>query len=119
MSATNSLAMKPHNRYREGVSDELTQRQKKQLRGIAQRMEAMTKVGKAGLSEAFIKSVDELLELHELVKVRFSEHKDERKDLTIKLAEGTNSTLIASIGHVIVLFRRNPDPEKRKIKVKP
>lgn len=96
---------------------ELTQRQKKQLRGIAQRLDAMTKVGKAGLSDAFVQSVNQMLEQHELIKVRFVEHKDERKELSAKLAEATGSTLIASVGHVIVLFRQNPDPEKRKIKV--
>ena len=108
-----------YSRYSKGVSEEseLTQRQKKQLRGIAQRLEAMTKVGKAGLSDAFVKSVDQMLEQHELLKVRFAEHKDERKELSIKLAESTHSVLIASIGHVIVLFRRHPDPEKRKIKI--
>lgn len=86
------------------------------LKAMAQLMEPLLKVGKAGLSEAFLGVANEALERHELVKVRFDEFKDEKKELSKKLAEATRSRLIMAVGHVIVLYREQPDAAKRKIK---
>ena len=79
-------------------------------------MEAGPKVGKQGLSDSFIKSLDEELARHELVKVKFAEFKEQRKELAPQMAERTGAHLITLLGNVVVLFRRNPDEAKRKIK---
>jgi len=99
------------------VSSELSGKQKKQLRGMAQRMDALIKVGKNGLAPAFIAAVDELLDQRELIKVRFAEFKDQKRELTEKLVARTGATFITQVGHTVVLFRRHPDPEKRKIRI--
>lgn len=117
LSPTNSLAGIGDKRYAPHVSLELTGKQKKQLRGKAQRIDAMIKLGKNGLAPAFIAAVNELLELHELIKIKFVEFKDEKQELTDKLVAETGAMFINQVGHTIVLFRQNPDPEKRKIKV--
>jgi RNA-binding protein len=77
----------------------------RQLKSRAQLLEPMFKVGKAGLSEGFVKSVDEGLRIHELVKVRFDEFKEEKKTLSPLLAEKTSSHLIMRVGHVAVFYR--------------
>tara|TARA_B100000700_G_C14422877_1_gene568975 strand:+ start:262 stop:564 length:303 start_codon:yes stop_codon:yes gene_type:complete len=100
------------------VPTEITGSQKRQLRGLAQKLEPLLKIGKNGLSQAFIKSASETLDLHELVKVRFTEFKDERKELAKQLAEKTDAHLIAIVGHVAVFYRQNSDVEKRKIRLK-
>ena len=66
----------------------------------------MLKVGKDGLSPAFVKAVDDALAHHELVKVKFDEFKEQKKELGPKLAEAVSATLIMQVGHVVVLFRR-------------
>jgi RNA-binding protein len=88
--------------------DELTNAEIRQLKARAQHLEPMFKVGKAGLSEGFIKSVDEGLALHELVKVKFVEFKEDKKTLAPELAEKTSSRLIMRVGNVAVLYRRKP-----------
>ena len=95
--------------------EELTNPQIRKLKGLAQRMDATLKVGKQGLSEPFLKSLDEELTRHELVKVKFSEFKDQKKELAPQLADKTGSHLVTLLGNVAVLFRRNPDPQKQKI----
>ncbi len=95
--------------------EELTNPQIRKLKGTAQRMDPSLKVGKQGLSEPFLKSLDEELNRHELVKVKFAEFKEQKKQLAPQLAEKTNSHLITLVGNVAVLFRRNPDPQKQKI----
>ena len=93
----------------------LTNPQIRKLKGLAQRMDATLKVGKQGLSDPFIKSLDQELTRHELVKVKFAEFKDQKKQLAPQLADKTNSQLITLLGNVAVIFRRNPDPQKQRI----
>ncbi len=79
-------------------------------------MDASLKVGKQGLSEGFIKSLDEELSRHELVKVKCAEFKEQKKELAPQLATRTSSHLIMQVGNVVVLFRRNADESRQKIK---
>ena len=88
----------------------------RKLKAISQRLEPMLKVGKAGLSEGFLKTVDEALAQHELVKIKFAEFKEEKKELSPVLAEKTSSHLVHRVGNVVVLYREQPDPQKRKIR---
>jgi RNA-binding protein len=80
----------------------------RELKARAQRMEPMLKVGKAGLSEGFLKSVDEALMQHQLIKIKFAEFKEEKKELSPQLAEKTSSHLIMRVGNVVVLYRPRP-----------
>ncbi len=87
------------------------------LKGLAQRLEPVLALGKAGVTEGFVKSLDEALAQHELVKIKFAAFKDERKTLAPQLAEKTSSRLVWIVGHVAVFYRQQPDPAKRKIVV--
>ena len=95
----------------------LTNAQKRHLKALAQRLEPMLKVGKAGLSDGFLQTVRDSLSLHELVKVKFGEFKEQKKELTPRLVEETQSHLIMQVGHVVVLYRQQPDVAKRKIQM--
>jgi RNA-binding protein len=86
----------------------LTSAEIRKLKAQAQLLEPMFKVGKAGLSEAFIKSVAEGLARHPLVKVKFVEFKEQKKTLGPALAEKTSSHLIMRVGHVVVLYLPKP-----------
>ncbi|MDB6029292.1 MAG: hypothetical protein JWM68_5515 [Verrucomicrobiales bacterium] len=103
-------------RQTEKTNVELNNQQIRKLKALGQHLNPTLKVGKAGLSEGFLKSVDEALSLHELIKVKFDDFKEEKKELSPVLAEKTSSELIQRVGHVVVLFRQNPDPAKQKIK---
>jgi len=86
----------------------LTNPQIRKFKAAAQQLEAMLKVGKAGLSEGFIRSVDLALAQHELVKIKFVEFKTEKKELAPQLAEKTASHLVMRVGNVMVLHRPKP-----------
>lgn len=86
----------------------ITAAERRALKGRAQRLEPIAFVGKQGLSDALVRSVDEALAKHELVKVKFVEFKEEKDQLASELAEKTGSELVTRIGHVAVLFRRKP-----------
>jgi len=89
----------------------LTNAQIRAFKAQAQRMKAMLKIGKEGLSPAFLAALDDLLKHHELVKVKFDEFKEEKKELTPQLAERTGSHLITRVGNVVVLYRPKPAAE--------
>ena len=101
------------------MSESLNNKQISKLKGLAQRMDTQLKIGKGGLNESLLKSVDDLLAHHELIKVKFDadEMKERRKELAPSLAEKTSSQLITLIGNVVVLYRQNPDPKLRKVAV--
>ncbi len=88
----------------------LTNPQIRKFKAAAQLMEPMLKVGKAGLSEGFIRTVSEILAKHELVKIKFTEFKEQKKELAPLLAEKTGSHLIMRVGNVMVLHRPKPEP---------
>ena len=93
----------------------LSQAELRELKGRAQRLDPILKMGKQGLSPTFIKSVDEALATRELIKVKFVEFKEERKRLGTELAEKTGSTLVTVVGHVAVLFRKKSEAPTEEI----
>lgn len=80
----------------------------RKFKAAAQHLEPILKLGKAGLSDGFIRSVEEALAQHELVKIKFVEFKEEKKELAPQLAEKTSSHLIMRVGNVMVLLRPRP-----------
>jgi len=87
----------------------------RKLKALAQRLDPVLRVGREGVGDAFLKSVDDALELHELIKIKFTAHKEEKQELAARIAEKTSSFLVAQVGHVAVLYRAQADPAKHKI----
>jgi RNA-binding protein len=94
---------------------ELTSAQRRQLKAMAQRLEPVLRIGKAGLSDAFLKSVHEAFASHELLKIKFAEFKENKRELAPLLAEKTGSCLVTRVGNVVVLYREHPNPARRQI----
>lgn len=90
----------------------LTNAKIRELKARAQLMKPTLKVGHDGLSAPFIAALDEALKHHELVKVKFSDFKEQKKELAPQLAEKTGSELIMRVGNVAVLYRAKPPEEK-------
>jgi RNA-binding protein len=83
----------------------------RRLKAQAQVLKATLKVGRSGLSGPFLQALDEALTHHALLKVKFDEFKDQRKELAAQMAERSGSHLITVVGHVAVLYRPKPAPE--------
>ncbi len=81
------------------------------LKAQAQRMKATLKIGKEGISPQFLAALDEALKHRELVKVKFDEFKEQKKELTPQLAEKSGSHLVTRVGNVVVLYRPKPAAE--------
>jgi RNA-binding protein len=86
----------------------LGSRQRRHLKGLAQRLDAAVHVGEGGIGEGVLRALDEALRHHELVKVRMHRPADKRA-MAVRLAEATGAELLALVGHTAVLFRANPE----------
>lgn len=96
---------------------ELTSKQRKGLERLAQSLKPLVIVGQAGVTDALAAKVSQCLNDHELIKVKFNEFKEEKKELALSLAQSTNSTLVRVIGNIATFYKESDDEEKRKIKI--
>jgi RNA-binding protein len=83
---------------------------KRELKARAQLLDPILKLGHAGLTEAFVQSLGDALDHHGLVKIRFTDFKEEKKRLAVEIAERTGAELIARVGNVAVYYREPPPP---------
>ena len=95
----------------------LTNTQKQYLRRMAHELRPVVQIGKNGLTDQVHTTVDQELNTHELIKVKFVDFKDEKKELTEELVAASHSTLIGLIGNVAILYRQQADPEKRRLRL--
>ena len=88
----------------------LTQGQKRHLRKLAHPRRVIVQTGDAGLSDGVLREVDLALSAHELVKIRvLAADRAERDAQIARACSVTGAELVQRIGHVAVLYRRNPD----------
>lgn len=99
--------------------DKLKGFQKKYLRGLAHGLKPVVFVGKNGVADSVIDSVSAALLRHELIKVKFVDFKDKaiKKTMAGTIETRADCEMAGMIGHTAIFYRRNDDPEKRKIVV--
>jgi RNA-binding protein len=95
----------------------LSSSQRSYLRSQAHHLEPVVLIGKHGITDGTIESIDRVLESRELIKIKFREFKDEKLSLSEEITELTNSQVVGVIGHTVIIFRQNPDPDKRQIHI--
>ena len=92
------------------MQSELTEKQRKHLRGLAHAREPVVLIGQAGLSAAITGELETALSAHELVKVRARVgDRDQRDEIFDQLAKQTGSALVQRIGNVGVFYRPRKD----------
>jgi RNA-binding protein len=85
---------------------ELTERQRRHLRGLAHALKPIVRLGNAGLSAAVTAEAERALHDHELIKVKAPGGDRAARDaLFLELARATGSALVQRIGNVAVLYR--------------
>ena len=93
---------------------DITSKQRKALSKKAHHLDPVVMVGQQGLTEGVVKAVDKALEDHELIKVRFIDFKEGRREISSEMAEKTGSLLVRVIGNVAILYRENDDKENEE-----
>lgn len=98
---------------------ELKGSQRKYLRGLAHKLNPSAFVGQKGVTGALMEEIDGALDAAELIKIKFVDHKDKevKTALVEEIVSRSRACLAGMIGHVAILYRRHPNPEKRQIKL--
>jgi RNA-binding protein len=91
--------------------------ERKYLRGLAHSLKPIVQMGKSGITEALISSINQALDDHELIKMKFLEFKSEKKSLARTIESKSGSQLIGMIGNVAIFYREQSDEKKKKIKM--
>ena len=90
---------------------------RKLLRSRAHHLEPIVLIGKNKITGGTINNINKALETRELIKIKFREFKDEKLSLSEKIAKITHSEIVGIIGHTVIIFRQNPDSDKRQIHI--
>ena len=87
---------------------ELSDKQKKYLRGLAHDLKPVVQVGNAGVTPNLIAELDRNLDHHELIKIKL---RVGDRDATVAAVDDittqSRAELVRRIGNVAILFRRN------------
>ncbi|OCS94624.1 ribosome assembly RNA-binding protein YhbY [Caryophanon latum] len=91
----------------------LTGKQKRFLRAEAHHLTPIFQVGKGGVNGEMIKSIRDVLEARELIKVRILDNCEEDKnDVAKALATGARAELVQLIGLTVVLYKESRENKK-------
>ena len=95
----------------------LTGKQKAKLKGMAHGIKPVIQVGKAGVEEPQIRSIKRALHEHELIKVKFLDYKDHKKEISENIARETGSEVVDIIGNILILYWENMDRGRRQVRL--
>lgn len=97
---------------------QLTNEQKKYLRGLGHSLTPLVYIGKEGLTDSVFDAIDTALLSHELVKIKIintsSVNKHEAADA---IPEKASCSLVQLIGKTLLMYRKNPK-KKKDIQIK-
>jgi RNA-binding protein len=91
--------------------------QKKYLKALAHGLKPVVFIGQKGLTPTLAKALDDALNAHELIKVRFIDfkEKDQKNALTMEIEKNHGCSKVSLVGHIAIFYRMHKDPKKRKI----
>jgi len=91
----------------------LTNQQKKYLRGIAHNLKPVITVGDKGLTPGLLTELNSSLEHHELIKIKVRCADRDQRDATIdELATASGAEVIGRIGNIASIYKARKDRPK-------
>ncbi len=86
----------------------LTSKQRSNLRGLAQKIDPVTQVGKSGVTESLIESLDKTIEKRELIKVTVLENSGlDPRETGEQIATLLFAEFVCATGRKLVFYRRS------------
>ena len=90
--------------------EELTGKQRRYLRGLANVLRPSVYVGREGISPSLLDSCNEAYGTRELLKIKLERSCPvDRKSAGRQLADATQSHLVQILGNTVVLYRPHPE----------
>lgn len=93
----------------------MTSKERAELKSQAMTMDSIFQIGKASLTPQMTQAIRDALHARELIKISVLKNcADDPKELARILAERTGSQVVQVIGKKIVLYKLNPEKEKKR-----
>lgn len=96
---------------------ELDGKQSRKLKSMAHHLKPVVYIGKNGITSGLMAAIEQALDDHELIKIKFIDFKDEKRDFLEQIAEATGAVILNLIGNIAIVFRQCRDESKRKIEL--
>lgn len=97
------------------MATKLTGKQVRFLRGLGHHLNPIVMIGRGELSEAVLRTTEEALSVHELIKVKIQEGCElDRKVVSADLAARTGAQIAQVLGKTFLLYR---EAEEKKIQL--
>ncbi len=90
-------------------NDPLTNAEKKELRGIGQRLKPHLHIGKQGLGKNVFNEIDRALLKNGLIKIRFEAERDAIQSYCYDIPEKLNCEYVGRVGKTGIFFRDMPE----------
>ena len=97
--------------------NKLTSANRKYLRSLAHHIDPVVLIGKNGINNGVINSIEIALSSKELIKIKFRDFKDQKKNLSEDIERLTNSSIVGIIGNILILYRESQYPDNIKIRI--
>lgn len=86
----------------------LTGKQKTYLKGLAHTMQPIIQIGKNGVNEMLVKTIEDALEARELIKVSVLQNcMEDPKTLAIDIADVLNAEVVQVIGKTVIFYKES------------
>ncbi|OPJ55559.1 ribosome assembly RNA-binding protein YhbY [Alkalithermobacter paradoxus] len=86
----------------------LTGKQRAYLKSIANGLKPITQIGKEGITEAFLKQLDDALRAREIVKVNILENSGlDAKETANEVARLVRGEFVQAIGSKFTIYKKN------------
>jgi RNA-binding protein len=91
----------------------ITSKQRAKLKGMATTLNAIIQVGKGGITDNLIKTVDDALEARELIKLTVLENSEyTARETADELADAVNADVVGVIGRKVILYRESVEHKR-------
>ncbi len=87
--------------------------EKKKFKSLAHKLKPVVIIGQNGLTENIMLEIENALDHHELIKIKIRADKEERLQTAEEICQHTQAVLIQNIGHILTLYRENPENTKK------
>ena len=95
----------------------LNSKQRKYLRSQAHHLTPIAFIGKNGFTKGSANSIEKVLAVHELIKLKFNDCKDEKYKISQEVSDKLNCSIVGIIGNITILYREQSDKKNRKYKL--
>lgn len=88
-------------------------KQKSYLRSLAHHLQPVMQIGKNGLSDNFMQTFIDAIDVHELIKVSVLQNcMESKEELSEEICQKTNSDLVQIIGNQLIFYRPTTQENK-------